>query len=61
LFTAQQNSEYTLVFLESPHRLLKTLELAEECLGGDWLCVVTRELTKGKHVVLLAPERLTLF
>jgi 16S rRNA (cytidine1402-2'-O)-methyltransferase len=55
LFTSQQNSEYTLVFLESPHRLLKTLELAEECLGGDWLCVVTRELTKMHEEVIRMP------
>jgi 16S rRNA (cytidine1402-2'-O)-methyltransferase len=38
--------EYTMVFYESPHRLLKTLEQLKEYLGQDRLASVSRELTK---------------
>jgi len=37
--------ERTIVFYESPHRVVKTLEAAREVLG-DVPCVVARELTK---------------
>ncbi|MDD5481695.1 MAG: rRNA small subunit methyltransferase 1, partial [Candidatus Shapirobacteria bacterium] len=36
----------TLVFYESPYRLVKTLRLAEEVFGGKAKMVVCRELTK---------------
>ena len=38
--------EYTMVFYESPHRLIKTLTQLSEYLGEDRLCSVSRELTK---------------
>ncbi|MBU3661844.1 MAG: 16S rRNA (cytidine(1402)-2'-O)-methyltransferase [Bacteroidetes bacterium] len=36
----------TLVFYESPHRILKTLQQLSEVLGLDRRCSVSRELTK---------------
>jgi 16S rRNA (cytidine1402-2'-O)-methyltransferase len=38
--------EYTMVFYESPHRLLKTLTQLGEYLGIDRMASVSRELTK---------------
>jgi 16S rRNA (cytidine1402-2'-O)-methyltransferase len=38
--------ERTMVFYESPMRLLKTLQEFEHYFGGDRQCCVTRELTK---------------
>lgn len=38
--------ERTMVFYESPHRLVKTLEEFIGYFGGDRLCSVSRELTK---------------
>ncbi|MCG9881287.1 MAG: 16S rRNA (cytidine(1402)-2'-O)-methyltransferase [Bacteroidia bacterium] len=38
--------EYTMVFYESPHRLLKTLQQFSEYLGSDRMVSVSRELTK---------------
>jgi 16S rRNA (cytidine1402-2'-O)-methyltransferase len=38
--------EYTMVFYESPHRLLKTLQQLSEYLGSDRQASVSRELTK---------------
>lgn len=43
---AQENPVRPLVFFESPHRFLKTLEFIEKFFGGDTLLVVGRELTK---------------
>ncbi len=37
---------YTLVFYESPHRLVKTLEQFKEFFGPDRPVSVSRELTK---------------
>jgi 16S rRNA (cytidine1402-2'-O)-methyltransferase len=36
----------TLVFYESPHRILKTLQQLSEVLGLERRCSVSRELTK---------------
>lgn len=36
----------TMVFYESPHRLIKTLNEFAECFGNDRLCSVSRELSK---------------
>src|SRR5262245_5003520 len=36
----------TMIFYESPQRLLKTLDDFVRCFGGDRLCSVSRELTK---------------
>jgi 16S rRNA (cytidine1402-2'-O)-methyltransferase len=38
--------ERTMIFYESPHRLLKTLEQLSEYLGADRQACVSRELTK---------------
>lgn len=38
--------EYTMIFYESPHRLLKTLNQLSEYLGSDRMASVSRELTK---------------
>lgn len=40
------NEERTMIFYESPHRLLKTLEEFSEFLGEDRQASVSRELTK---------------
>ena len=45
LFSSLRDQERTVIFYESPHRLLKTLRLVEETLG-DIPLVVARELTK---------------
>ena len=42
---AASEREETTVFLESPHRLVKTLDAARTVLAGRRLCVA-RELTK---------------
>ncbi len=38
--------ERTMIFYESPHRLMKTLEQLAEYLGSDRQASVARELTK---------------
>jgi len=40
------DAKYTMIFYESPHRLLKTLTQFAEYLGGDRQASVARELTK---------------
>ena len=35
-----------IIFFESPYRVVETLEIAKEVLGGDVSCVVGREMTK---------------
>jgi 16S rRNA (cytidine1402-2'-O)-methyltransferase len=44
--TALATEERTMVFYESPHRLLKTLQQTAEYFGGDRQACVCRELTK---------------
>jgi 16S rRNA (cytidine1402-2'-O)-methyltransferase len=46
LFTKLAEEERTMVFYESPHRLLKTLEQCMAYFGADRACSVSRELTK---------------
>jgi 16S rRNA (cytidine1402-2'-O)-methyltransferase len=41
-----QNEERTMIFYESPHRLLKTLEQFAEYFGNNRQACVSRELTK---------------
>ena len=41
-----QQEDRTIVFYESPHRLIKTLEQFEENFGADRVASVSRELTK---------------
>ena len=42
----QKCEDTTLIFYESPHRILKTLKLMEEVFGKDTPACVARELTK---------------
>jgi 16S rRNA (cytidine1402-2'-O)-methyltransferase len=46
LFKKLAEEERTMVFYESPHRLLKTLEQCMEYFGQERTCSVSRELTK---------------
>jgi 16S rRNA (cytidine1402-2'-O)-methyltransferase len=46
LFTQLATDERTLVFYESPHRLVRTLEDMIGYFGADRNCCVSRELTK---------------
>ena len=43
---ALSEQDYTMVFYESPHRLLKTLQQFSEVFGSDRKACVSRELTK---------------
>ncbi|MDP1726128.1 MAG: 16S rRNA (cytidine(1402)-2'-O)-methyltransferase [Bacteroidota bacterium] len=45
-FQKLKDIEYTMIFYESPHRLLKTLGQLAETLGSDRPCSISRELTK---------------
>lgn len=46
LFTKLAEEERTIIFYESPMRLVKTLEQLAEYFGKDRQCCVSRELTK---------------
>lgn len=46
LFTKLAEEERTIIFYESPMRLVKTLEQIAEYFGKDRQCCVSRELTK---------------
>ena len=46
LLTRLATEERTMVFYESPHRLVKTLAQLAEYFGADRPCCVSRELTK---------------
>lgn len=46
LFAKIAETEHTIIFYESPHRILKTLESLAEVLGGRML-MVGREMTKA--------------
>jgi 16S rRNA (cytidine1402-2'-O)-methyltransferase len=46
LFKQLAAEERTMIFYESPMRLVKTLEEMVQYFGGDRLCSVSRELTK---------------
>jgi 16S rRNA (cytidine1402-2'-O)-methyltransferase len=46
LFTKLANEERTMVFYESPMRLVKTLDEMAKYFGADRPCCVCRELTK---------------
>ncbi len=54
LLLSLAQEERTVIFYESPHRLLKTLEAIRETLG-DIQLVVARELTKKFEEVLRGP------
>lgn len=46
LFTSWRDEDRTIIFYESPHRIIKTLEQIRAILGDNWQIVVARELTK---------------
>ncbi len=46
LFKSLAEEKRTVVFFESPHRILKTLSQLEEFVGGDRQIAICRELTK---------------
>jgi 16S rRNA (cytidine1402-2'-O)-methyltransferase len=46
MFKKLAEEERTMIFYESPHRLVKTLEDMIQYFGADRLCSVSRELTK---------------
>ena len=46
LWTALAHDTRTMVFFESPHRILESLEAAAAVLGGERQATVSRELTK---------------
>jgi 16S rRNA (cytidine1402-2'-O)-methyltransferase len=46
LMESLENEERTMIFYESPMRLIKTLELFAQYFGGDRKASVSRELTK---------------
>lgn len=46
LLKSLANEDRTMIFYESPVRLVKTLHDFIQCFGGDRLCCVSRELTK---------------
>jgi len=43
---ALMEEQRTMIFYESPHRLMKTLEQLKEAFGADRMACVSRELTK---------------
>lgn len=45
-FTALENEERTMVFYESPYRIVKFLEQAMEVFGENRCCSVSREISK---------------
>lgn len=63
LFKEIAEAERTMVFYESPHRILKTLESLKEVLTPDRKVVIARELTKvfEEFVTGSAEEVLTYF
>lgn len=46
MFKKLAEEERTMIFYESPHRLVKTLDEMAQYFGADRLCSVSRELTK---------------
>lgn len=52
LFAEIAESERTMVFYESPHRIMKTLTSLNEVLGGDQIVSIFRELTKMHEEVV---------
>ena len=59
LFKEIAESGRTVVFYESPHRIIKTLESLESCLGKEKEVVIARELTKiHEEVVSGTPDEL---
>lgn len=54
LFESLKTEKRTLIFYESPHRILRTLEAVEAVFGDTRVCVA-RELTKKFEEVLRGP------
>lgn len=52
LFTSWRDEDRTIIFYESPHRIIKTLEQLRAILGDNWQIVIARELTKIHEEVL---------
>lgn len=63
LFEKLKGEDKTVVFYESPHRLLKTLKQIEEFLGKETQVILARELTKMHEEFLrgTAEELLKIF
>lgn len=55
LFDSLKDSEWTVVFYESPHRLARTLRDLTDTLGADRRAAVVRELTKRFEEVIREP------
>ncbi len=53
LFNEIEESKRTVVFYESPHRIMKTLEVLAESLDGTRKVVVCREMTKVFEQVVI--------
>lgn len=53
LFKEITESKRTVIFYESPHRILKTLESLNSCLPEDKEVVITRELTKMHEEIVV--------
>ena len=56
IFFAQRAKEVrTLVFYETPHRIVESLKVMQEILGGERRITIARELTKQFEQIVRAP------
>jgi 16S rRNA (cytidine1402-2'-O)-methyltransferase len=52
LFNSWLEEERAIIFYESPHRIVRTLEQVQGIIGDNWQVVIARELTKMYEEVL---------
>ncbi|HBB02357.1 MAG: 16S rRNA methyltransferase [Candidatus Peregrinibacteria bacterium GW2011_GWF2_38_29] len=52
LFNSWLEEERAIIFYESPHRIVRTLEQIQGIIGDNWQVVIARELTKMYEEVL---------